>query len=224
MENSINIFIVDDHPMTVDSYINLLSENNTHESTPNFIISHNCEEAYKKIKLFSASKQVFDLALIDVNLPPFESQNIKNGIDLASMIRREIKGSKVVLLTMHSEPLVVDQIIKRVNPDGFISKNDVNFETFKKVCVKIIKGELYYSSTIIESQKELVKINVNWDKYDTQILILISEGVKNINLPNYIPLSMSAIEKRKANIKEQLLLGKGNDKDLIDKAKKLGLL
>ena len=54
--------------------------------------------------------------------------------------------------------------------------------------------------------------------------ILISQGIKTVNLPNYIPLSMSAIEKRKANIKGQLLMGKGNDSDLISIAKKLGLI
>jgi hypothetical protein len=53
---------------------------------------------------------------------------------------------------------------------------------------------------------------------------LISQGVKTVNLPNYIPLSMSAIEKRKANIKDQLLKEKGSDKDLIEIAKKLGFL
>jgi hypothetical protein len=51
-----------------------------------------------------------------------------------------------------------------------------------------------------------------------------SGGIKTVNLPDYIPLSMSAIEKRKANIKEQLLMGKGSDSDLIAKGKKLGLL
>lgn len=66
----------------------------------------------------------------------------------------------------------------------------------------------------------MFKKNINWDNYDNEILILISQGVKTINLPNYIPLSMSAIEKRKANIKDQLLKGKGSDKDLVSKAKK----
>jgi hypothetical protein len=85
-------------------------------------------------------------------------------------------------------------------------------------------GNIYQSKTIIESQRELFKKNINWDNYDNEILILISQGVKTINLPNYIPLSMSAIEKRKANIKDQLLKGKGSDKDLVSKAKKIGLL
>jgi hypothetical protein len=125
---------------------------------------------------------------------------------------------------MHSEPLTVDRIIKKVEPEAFFSKNDITSESFPSIFKKIIDGNIYQSKTIIESQRELFKKNINWDNYDNEILILISQGVKTINLPNYIPLSMSAIEKRKANIKDQLLKGKGSDKDLVSKAKKIGLL
>jgi len=129
-----------------------------------------------------------------------------------------------VLLTMHSEPLTVDKIIKEIKPEGFIAKSDINFELFPVICQKILNGEFFKSKTIKDSQRELFKKNINWDNHDSQILILLSEGVKTVNLPNYIPLSMSAIEKRKANIKDQILDTKGGDKDLIDKARKLGLL
>jgi hypothetical protein len=45
----LNILIVDDHPMTVDSYINLLSGTDFQKNEPSFIKSYNCEDAYKKI-------------------------------------------------------------------------------------------------------------------------------------------------------------------------------
>jgi hypothetical protein len=125
---------------------------------------------------------------------------------------------------MHSETLTVDKIIKEINPEGFISKSDINFELFPVICKRILEGETYRSKTIIQSQRELFKRNINWDNHDSQILTLISQGIKTVNLPNYIPLSMSAIEKRKANIKDQLLKEKGSDKDLIEMAKKLGFL
>jgi DNA-binding NarL/FixJ family response regulator len=224
MNTSLTILIVDDHPMTVDSYSNLLSVNDFQENTPNFIKSYNCQDAYNKIFFYLKQNTKIDLALLDISLPPYMEFNIKNGIDLASLIRQKFTNCKIVLLTMHSEPLTVDKIIKEINPEGFVSKSDINFELFPIICKKIMDGEIYRSPTIIESQGELHKSNINWDKHDSQILILISQGVKTVNLPDYIPLSMSAIEKRKANIKEQLLMGKGSDRDLINKAKKIGLL
>jgi hypothetical protein len=38
--------LVDDHPMTVDSYLNLLPDK---KNEPSFIKSYNCEDAYKII-------------------------------------------------------------------------------------------------------------------------------------------------------------------------------
>lgn len=220
----LNILIVDDHPMTVDSYINLLSDTEFHKNTPKFIKGYNCKDAYDQISFHLKQNETIDLALLDISLPPYKAFNIENGIDLASLIRKKFAYCKIVLLTMHSDPLTVNTVIKEIKPEGFVSKSDINFELFPIICKKIMDGGTFRSPTILESQQELFKKNINWDKHDTQILILISQGIKTVNLPDHIPLSMSAIEKRKANIKEQLLMGKGSDSDLIAKAKKLGLL
>ena len=220
----LNILIVDDHPMTVDSYINLLSDTDFQKEEPSFIKSYNCEDAYNKINFYQKQNTNIDLALLDISLPPYKEFNINNGIDLAILIREKFANCKIVLLTMHSEPLTVDKIITEIKPEGFISKNDINFELFPIICKKILEGDIFRSKTITESQRELFKKNINWDNYDKQILSLISQGVKTVNLPDYIPLSMSTIEKRKANIKDQLLKRKGSDKDLITESKKIGLL
>lgn len=224
MNMSLNILIVDDHPMTVDSYINLLSDIDFQKNEPNFIKSYNCEDAYNKINYQVKQNSKIDFALLDISLPSYKEFNINNGVDLAILIRKKITNCKIVLLTMHTEALTVDKIIKEVKPEGFISKSDINFELFPVICKKILEGDIFRSKTIIQSQRELFKRNINWDNHDSQILTLISQGVKTVNLPNYIPLSMSAIEKRKANIKDQLLKEKGSDKDLIEIAKKLGFL
>lgn len=221
---SYNILIVDDHPMTVDGYINLLSSVDYNGNVPTFLKSYNCEDAHNKINFQLKQNLKIDLAFLDINLPPYKELNIETGVDLAVILRKKNPTCKIILLSMHSEPMMVDKIIKKINPEGFIAKSDINFELFPVICKKIMDEEIYRSPAIIQSQRDLLKNNINWDNHDNKILTLISQGVKTVNLPNYIPLSMSAIEKRKANIKGQLLMGKGSDKDLISKAKKLGLL
>ncbi|PJJ09113.1 DNA-binding NarL/FixJ family response regulator [Flavobacterium sp. 1] len=218
------VLIIDDLPIIVDGYINLLSKTDFQENKLNFIKSHNCEDAYNKIFLNLKRQVNINLALLDISLPSYKEFNINDGVDLALLIREKFTDCKIIIITMYSEPLTVDRIIKKIKPEGFFSKNDITSESFPFICKKIIDGNIYQSTTIIESQRELFKKNINWDIYDNEILILISQGVKTTNLPNYIPLSMSAIEKRKANIKDQLLEGKGSDKDLVSKAKKIGLL
>nr|WP_315159284.1 response regulator [uncultured Flavobacterium sp.] len=218
------ILIVDDIPIIVDGYINLLSETDFQKRKPNFIKSHNCEDAYNKIFLYLKQQVNINLALLDISLPSYKEFNINDGVDLALLIREKFTDCKIIILTMHSEPLTVDRIIKKIKPEGFFYKNDITSESFLSISKKIIDGNIYQSKAIIESQRDILKKNINWDIYDNEILILISKGVKTTDLPNYIPLSMSAIEKRKANIKDQLLEGKGSDKDLVSKAKIIGLL
>lgn len=220
----LNVLIVDDHPMTVDSYTNLLSDEVFDVSDPFFIKRYDCETAYNKILLLEKQNVKIDFAILDINLPPFPQFNISNGIDLASVIRKTHPNCKILLLTMHTEAFIVNRIIKNIVPDGFISKSEVNFESFPMICKKILLGEIIYSDLIIKSQKKMAQKNLDWDEYDTQILILLSQGVKTVSMPNHIPLSMSSIEKRKANIKSHLLLEKGGDTELINKARQMGLL
>jgi DNA-binding NarL/FixJ family response regulator len=218
------ILIVDDLPIIVDGYINLISETDFQKRKPNFIKSHNCEDAYNKIFLNIKRQVNINLVLLDISLPSYKEFNINDGVDLALLVREKFADCKIIMVTMHSEPLTVDRIIKKIKPEAFFSKNDITSESFPSIFKKIIDGNIYQSKKIIESQRELFKKNINWDIYDNEILILISKGIKTINLPNFIPLSMSTIEKRKANIKDQLLEGKGSDKDLVSKARTIGLL
>jgi DNA-binding NarL/FixJ family response regulator len=224
MKNSNTILVVDDHPMTVDSYINLLSDVEILQNETHFIKSFSSQDAFNKINLCVAQNKNIDLAILDINLPTYEEHRIYSGIELAKIVKDKFPECKLIFLTMRGEPVLVDKILKELSPEGFISKNDINFETFPIICKGIIEGDFFRSETIINSQRELFKKNINWDVYDSQILMLIAEGVKTVNIPDFIPLSMSSIEKRKANIKAQLINGIGNDKELIHSAKKLGLI
>ncbi len=218
------ILVVDDHPIIVDSYINLLSENSFAQES-NFMKSYDCKDAYNKIISNYKGRVNIDLALLDLNLPSYMDFNINDGVDLGLLLREKFPNCIIIILTMKSEPLAINRIIRKIQPEGFFCKTDIMSESFSSICQNIIDGKVrYQSQTIKDSQRDLFKKNINWDNHDNEILLLISQGVKTINLPSFIPLSMSAIEKRKANIKDQLLKGKGSDKDLVNQAKKIGLL
>ena len=218
-----NILIVDDHPLNVDSYMAILSgiESNCRA---NYLLAYDCKEAYNILLKINRNSETIDFAFVDISLPPFEEKNILSGSDLALEIRTLFPPCKIIIISMHKEPLWVNQIYNKINPEGFIAKNDINYKLFSEMFQRIDKSEIYFSPSIIHAQKVLIKNNINWDNHDTKILQLIEKGIKTINLPKFIPLSLSAIEKRKANIKKQLIMDCGSDKELIDIAKKLGIL
>jgi DNA-binding NarL/FixJ family response regulator len=214
------VLIIDDHPMTVDAYMNLVSASLSHLDVI-FFTANSCESAFN---LISSNENQFDVAFIDINLPPFETMKIHSGIDLGILVRATHPECKIVMLSMHSEPVIVDEIRMAINPEGFISKSDIDFNSFSEICLKIINDEQYYSESILEAQQQLALVNLKWDEFDIKIVQLIAEGFKTNELPDIISLSLSAIEKRKSRLKKQLIFEKGSDKELIQACKKMGLI
>ncbi len=217
------ILIVDDHPINVDGYQALLANIESNKKAE-YLLAFDCKEAYNTINNYRLEEKIIDFAFIDISLPAYEEKKMFSGSDIAVLIRKVFPLCKIVIISMHNEPLWVNQIHKGINPEGFIAKSDLNYKCFPEMFQSIEKNEVYFSQSIKWSQKIIIQKNINWDDYDSKILQFIAQGIKTNNLPNFIPLSLSAIEKRKANIKKQLILDNGSDKDLIDFAKNLGFI
>ena len=105
-----------------------------------------------------------------------------------------------------------------------IIKNDLTFDELIFAFDKIINSEKYYSQTVIKLVGQVQYNNIELDAFDKQILFHLSKGVKTVDLPQYIPLSLSAIEKRKINIKDVLEVKADEDIDLINEAKIKGVI
>lgn len=163
-------------------------------------------------------------AFIDINLPPFAEMKLFSGSDVAKLIRDYFPDCKIIIISMHNEPVWVSQIFNSINPEGFIAKSDIDYKSFPEAFKSVENNEIYCSKSINQSRKIMIQQNINWNENDSMMLRLIAEGVKTKDLPNYIPLCLSAIEKRKASIKKQLILESGSNKELLDSAKSLGLI
>jgi len=221
MAQDLNILIVDDHPMTVNGYVNVLSEEEFEGYNLNFSKALNCEEAYNII----TGPTPINIAYLDLSLPPYPDKKIFSGLDLGVLIRNTIPNCIIIILTMHSEAALIDRLLKEINPQGILCKSDIDIDEFLNAFKIIFSGDTYLSHKIVKSLKDKVFDNYNLDSYDKQILMRLSEGILTKNIPNYVPLSLSAIEKRKAHMKNMLLQGKGgDDHDLIEAIKKMGIL
>lgn len=217
-----NILIVDDHPLTVEVHKAILSV--TLKSEINYHTATTAKQAFYVLNDLAMRGEKICLAFFDLNLPPYTDKNIHSGEDLAILTRKIFPKCKIVMISMHTEPLWVNRVIKAINPEGFVAKSDVDAKLFAEICTKVQAGFFYYSDAVKKSNKVIIQQNINWDEHDTKILQLIAEGVKTAHLTKWIPLSLSTIEKRKFNIKRQLIFESGSDKDLVEKAKSMGLL
>ncbi|MBF6641349.1 response regulator transcription factor [Flavobacterium sp. J49] len=221
MKSPIQILIVDDHPFIIEAYKNAI--NKYSQNGYEFVVTqaNNCKTGYENI--VNQSRH-FDIAFFDISMPEYAEKGIYSGEDLAMLMKTEMPQCKIILLTMHTELLKINNIIKNINPSGLIIKNDLTFDELLFAFDKIINDESYYSQTVIKLVGQAQYNNIELDVFDKQILFHLSKGVKTKDLPTYIPLSLSAIEKRKLNIREILEVAGGTDVDLIREAKNKGVI
>ena len=215
------ILIVDDHPFIIQAYKNALEKYSQQGYEFEVIQANNCKSGYENIV---DSRIPFNVAFFDISMPEYAEKGIYSGEDLAVLMKSEMPSCKVILLTMHDELLKINNIIKNINPNGLIIKNDLTFDELIFAFDKIINNESYYSQTVIKLVGQAKYNDIELDAFDKQILFHLSKEVKTKDLPQYIPLSLSAIEKRKLNIREILDVKGGSDIDLINEAKTKGVI
>jgi DNA-binding NarL/FixJ family response regulator len=218
----INILIVDDHPFIIEAYKNAIKGYNTKDEY-DFSITQakDCKTGYEAI---TEAPEPFGIAFFDLSMPVYEEKGIFSGEDLAQLIKDGMPECKIILLTMHTELLKINTIIKNINPNGLIIKNDLTFDELLVAFDKILKGDNYYSQTVVKLVSQVQYDHIEIDAFDKQILFQLSKGTKTKDIPQYVPLSLSAVEKRKLNLKDLLEIKGGSDIDLIREAKNKGML
>jgi DNA-binding NarL/FixJ family response regulator len=217
-----NILIVDDHPFIIEGYKNAITRYHPHQYE--FLISqaNDCKSGYDLIE--DEKTPHFDVAFLDISMPAYEEKDIFSGEDLAKLILKKMPNCKVILLTMYTELLKIKTIIRTIQPNGLVIKNDLTFDELLFAFDKVMKNDKYYSQSvqkiINQSPHNLIEI----DEFDKQILFHLSKGTDVEDMPQYIPISINAIEKRKVSLKELLKVKSGSDEDLLKEARSKGLL
>ncbi len=217
-----NILIVDDHPFIIEGYKNAITRYNPDEFEFFITQAKDCESAYGIIT--NPDALLFDIAFLDISMPPYEEKDIYSGEDLARLISEYMPKCKIILLTMYTELLKIKTIIKTINPNGLVIKNDLTFDELLFAFDKVIKNEKYYSQSVLKMLAQSEEDSVEIDQFDKEILFHISKGTKLSDIPQYIPISLGSIERRKINLKELLKIEDGSDIDLVREAKNKGLL
>ncbi|WP_445453558.1 response regulator [Flavobacterium sp. 25HG05S-40] len=216
----VKVLMVDDHPPIIEGYKSILSFN-TYGYKLSTTAAYSCEAAFDAIV---NSNTTFDIVFLDLTLPPYLEKGINSGEDLIPIVRKFQPDAKVIVLTSHSESIVLFKLLNEQKPDGLLVKSDFQADELLIAFHTIVQGETYYSQTIIRHQKNWEEKNKVMDNYNRQILLLLSQGIQTKSLPDLLHLSKSAIDKRKAIIKQIFGIDKGTDEDILREARKQGLI
>lgn len=223
MNETLKVFMVDDHPMIIEGYKSILSFNGMGFNF-DFTTALSCEEAYNV--LYAEEPVYFDVVFLDLSLPPFEEKQIFSGEDLAAIIKQKFPETKIIILTSHAEAFMLYDLKRNIQPNGLLVKSDFSAEELLIAFEYIMKGKIYESKTVTEGVHEILSTGnkILLDEQNREIIRLLSQGVLTKNIPHHLSLGQSAVDKRKAQIKECLSIKGGSDEDIVREAKKHGFI
>ncbi|MDY7396329.1 response regulator [Aureibaculum sp. 2210JD6-5] len=223
-KNSHRLLIVEDNLFLADAIKMIIKILSQKESSLRFIVEQasDYESAVTKIKE-ARDIDVFDLIILDINLGKSGGGERKSGEEVGVLIRNYNSKAKIIVFTSYSDGLRIDSIIKNINPEGFLIKDGTtDHNMFQEVILKIIKGETYYCNTVAEILRKTRKITHKLDAIDIKLLYQLSIATRMKDIPKYIPLKLSGVEKRRRRLKETFNVE--SDRDLVLKAKEIGFL
>ncbi len=220
------VLLIDDHPLITNAYKSSFNYISKHNDTMSFNIdvAHDCDTADRKIEYFSTNNKVLDIVFLDICLPPSKDGNILSGEDLGLKIKKLIPNTKIIVSTTFNDNYRVHSIFKTLDPDGFLTKNDINPKSLATAIKTVIINPPYYSKTVIKLLRKEVSNDFILDAIDRKLLYELSIGTMMKDLPKILLLSLPAIEKRKIRIKQIFDAVSPQDKELLQIAKEKGFI
>ncbi len=225
MDNIINILITEDEPLIIDLLKKIFKELSDSNPDWNFKLhtTLNCDAALTKIDQAIIGTP-FDLALLDINIPPSEDKKILCGEDIGIELRKYFPQIKIIVYTSNNDNYRLNNILRSINPEGFLIKSDINYKNLVDAISRVLINPPYYSNTILNLIRQHISSDFLLDSIDRVVLYQLSKGTKTKDLPKFVKLSKGGVERRKRHLKEVFNIEDKSDKKLIQIAKEKGYI
>ncbi|MBD0834137.1 response regulator transcription factor [Aestuariibaculum suncheonense] len=216
--------MIDDHPMIIEGYQNTILFTKKEHQELNIDIANNCDEAVNLMDKSIQQDNPYNLLFVDISLPASSDGKMTSGEDLASYAREILPKAKIIILTMFNESFRIHNIIKTINPEGFLIKSDLTSSELASAFQAVLHNPPFYSGTVNSYIRKVDSSDIVIDEKNRKILHLLSQGVKTKNLAPHLDISLSAVEKRKKQLREIFDVQDGQDETLIEEARKRGFV
>ncbi|TBN15844.1 response regulator transcription factor [Hyunsoonleella pacifica] len=216
--------MIDDHPIIIEGYQNTLQFTKKEHQQLDIDIANNCDEALVYINKSVDNNLPYDLLFVDISLPPSSDGRMNSGEDLAEYVRKVLPNAKIIILTMFNESFRIHNIIKNIDPEGFLIKSDLTSSELASAFQAVLNNPPFYSGTVNSFIRKSITSDIVIDDKNRKILYLLSQGVKTKNLASHLDISLSAVEKRKKQLKELFDIEDGQDESLLKAARSKGFI
>lgn len=186
-----------------------------------------CDEALKKIEIACSRGAPYDLLITDLY---FESdgsqQKITNGIDLISAARQIQPDLQILVFSAEKGVHIINKLVKDYQVDAYVRKARNDAKELKKAFQSLRQRQPYLPYYVA---RELMRPNIyEFSDFDIQIVRLLSQGYQQNQIPSYLkennisPSSLSSVEKRLNQIREQL--GCAKNEQVVLACRNMGIL
>jgi two-component system, NarL family, invasion response regulator UvrY len=193
----ISIMIVDDHTLIRETWSFLLGKNE------NFDVVAECGDGERAIELARDKRP--DVVLLDINMAPM------SGFDVLKMIRKYSPSSKIIGVSMHSQPAYAKKML-RLGAKGYVTKNSPRQEMLEAIA-EVSKNQVYVCQEVknILSEQMLNGDQVNPDinnlsDREMQIVRALKEGLSSKEIASELSISLKTVEVHRHNILKKLKL------------------
>jgi DNA-binding NarL/FixJ family response regulator len=132
-----------------------------------------------------------DLVVFDINMP------ILNGIDAAIEIRKALRGTKLVCLSMHANAIYLSKALE-AGASAYVLKSGASEELLEAIAVVLNGGTWVspgFSQSVLDSLRSSpLGSTVRLTKRQRQILQLIAEGRANKEIAFLLGVSIRTVE------------------------------
>lgn len=223
MNQSLNVLIIEDHPLIISAYKEALKQLSK-ETSLNFTVVH--ISTYEKAVSYLHDEERLnnlDLLLLDIMLPS-KGQVVFVGEELGANFKSLKSDLKILISTGINDNFQIRQILKRVDPDGFVLKKNLNSQRLLTALKMVLELPPYYCGDILKLFRNDLRRSFRLDSLDRKLLFELALGTRNNELPDIIPLSLGGIEHRKRGLKELFGVRDEDDQALIKIAKRQGVI
>ncbi len=193
----VTIIIVDDHKLIRETWSFVLGND------PRFEVLGDYGDPETAIEM--AKKLQPDVVLMDINMTPI------SGFDATGQIRRYSPNSKVIGVSMHSQPAYARKMLQ-VGAHGYVTKNSSKDEMVKAI-LEVDKGNRY----VCEEIRNIISEQLNESAGDEpdvrsltereiQIIHLIKGGNSSKEIALQLDISLKTVEVHRHNILKKLRL------------------
>jgi two-component system invasion response regulator UvrY len=193
----ISIMLIDDHTLIRECWRAMLA------TIENMEIVAECGDGRLAGELAKNARP--DIVLLDLNMEPM------NGFEVLKIIRRLSPLSKIIGLSMRSEPVLAKKLL-RLGAKGYLTKNSPRDEMIDAIN-KVNKGDIYICKEIqaIMSRQTIESDNMTPDinclsASELQLLSLWSVGNSSKEIAAKSGITVKTVEVHRHNILKKMKL------------------